>query len=278
MFRVHCWGVRGSLPVSGPQFQRYGGNTFCIEVQCGDHRLLFDAGSGLLPASRTLLGEGVKHYELFFTHCHYDHIVGLPFFLPIYVPDTTVRVWSGHLEGGMTTRDMMDSFIRPPWFPIRMEMCRSKLEFRDFSAGDTLEVFPGLAMKTGKLNHPGNATGYRIEWQDRVLAIITDTEHTPGAPLDTNVLDLIRGADLVLYDCMYVDDEMEKHRGFGHSTWQHAIRLAQAADVRQMGFVHHSPLRTDEEIDDIARQAAELMDGAFPVADGATFDLLRYSY
>lgn len=278
MFRVHCWGVRGSLPVSGPQFQRYGGNTFCIEVQCGDHRLLFDAGSGLLPASRTLLGQGVKHYELFFTHCHYDHIVGLPFFLPIYVPDTTVRVWSGHLEGTMTTRDMMDSFIRPPWFPIRMEMCRGHLEFRDFSAGDTLEVFPSLVMKTGKLNHPGNATGYRIEWQGRVLAIITDTEHTPGAPLDTNVLELIQGADLVLYDCMYIDDEMEKHRGFGHSTWQHAIRLAQAADVSQIGFVHHSPLRTDEEIDDIARQAAELMDGAFPVADGTTFDLLRHSY
>ena len=278
MFRVHCWGVRGSLPVSGPQFQRYGGNTFCIEVQCGDHRLLFDAGSGLLPASRRMLGEGVKHYELFFTHCHYDHIVGLPFFLPIYVPDTTVRVWSGHLEGTMTTRDMMDEFIRPPWFPIRMEMCRSHLEFRDFSAGDTIDVYPGLTMKTGKLNHPGSATGYRIEWQGRVLAIITDTEHTPGAPLDSNVLALIQGADLVLYDCMYVDDEMEKHRGFGHSTWQHAIRLARAADVSQMGFVHHSPLRTDEEIDDIARQAAELMDGAFPIADGATFDLLRQSY
>jgi phosphoribosyl 1,2-cyclic phosphodiesterase len=278
VFRVHCWGVRGSLPVSGPQFQRYGGNTFCIEVQCGEHRLLFDAGSGLLPASRMLLGEGIKNYELFFTHCHYDHIVGLPFFLPIYVPDTTVRIWSGHLEGTMTTREMMDSFIRPPWFPIRMEMCRSRLEFRDFSAGDVLEVFPGLVLKTGSLNHPGNATGYRIEWQGRVLAIITDTEHTPGAPLDPNVLELIQGADLVLYDCMYVDEEMEKHRGFGHSTWQHAIRLAQAADVSQIGFVHHSPLRTDEEIDEIARQAAELMDGAFPVADGASFDLLRNSY
>lgn len=274
MFRVHCWGVRGSLPVSGPQFQRYGGNTFCIEVQCGDHRMLFDAGSGLLPASRTLLGQGVKNYELFFTHCHYDHIVGLPFFLPIYVPDASVRVWSGHLEDGMTTREMMDAFIRPPWFPIRMEMCRSRMDFRDFKAGDTLEVFPGLKMKTGRLNHPGNATGYRIEWQGRVFTIITDTEHTPGAPLDPNVLELIDGADLVLYDCMYLDDEMEKHRGFGHSTWQHAIRLAQAADVRRIGFVHHSPLRTDEEIDDIGRRAAELMEGAFPVADGATFDML----
>lgn len=278
MFRVHCWGVRGSLPVSGPQFQRYGGNTFCIEVQCGEHRLLFDAGSGLLPASRAMLSDGVKSYNLFFTHCHYDHIIGLPFFFPIYMPDTRVQIWAGHLDGTMTTRQMMDAFIQPPWFPVRMDICRAHLEFHDFSAGDTLTMIPGLTMKTGKLNHPGNATGYRLEWQGRTLAIITDTEHEPGAALDPNVLELIQGADLVLYDCMYVDDEMERHRGFGHSTWQHAIRLAQAADVRQIGFVHHSPLRTDEEIDEIGRQAAELMDGAFPVADGATFDLLRLSY
>jgi phosphoribosyl 1,2-cyclic phosphodiesterase len=236
--------------------------------------MLFDAGSGILPASRKMLGEGVKHFELFFTHCHYDHIVGLPFFMPIYVPDTTVRVWSGHLDDTMTTREMMDSFIRPPWFPIRMEMCRSRLDFRDFNAGDTLNVFSGLVMKTGKLNHPGSATGYRLEWGGRVFALITDTEHTPDGVLDPNVLELIQDADLVLYDCMYLDEEMERFRGFGHSSWQHAVRLAKAAGVRRMGFVHHSPLRTDDEMDEIGRQAALQMNGAFPVADGTTFDLL----
>lgn len=274
MFRVHCWGVRGSLPVSGPEFQRYGGNTFCIEVRCGDRRLLFDAGSGLLPASRALLGEGVKSFDLFFTHSHYDHIVGLPFFLPIYIPDTNVRIWSGHLDGKMTTREMMDDFIRPPWFPVRMDMCRSHLEFQDFSAGDSLDVMAGLSITTRRLNHPGGAVGYRLEWEGRTLAIITDTEHVPGAPLDPNVLELIDRADLFLYDCMYVDTEMAKHRGFGHSTWQQAIRLAQAAGANKVGFVHHSPLRTDAEIDEIGRQAAAVMSGAFPVPDGMTFDLL----
>jgi phosphoribosyl 1,2-cyclic phosphodiesterase len=262
------------LPVSGPQFEKYGGNTFCIEVQCGDHRLLFDAGSGLLPASRALIAEGVKTYDLFFSHCHYDHIVGLPFFLPIYSPDTTVRIWSGHLDGTMTTAEMMDSFIRPPWFPVRMNMCRSRLDFRDFSAGDTLEVAPGLTVKTAKLNHPGNATGYRIEWRGKAFAIITDTEHVPGAPLDPNVLALIDRADLFLYDCMYVEEEMTKHAGYGHSSWQHAVRLAHAAQAGKVGFVHHSPLRTDAELDAIAREAAEFMPGAIAVADGQEFDLL----
>jgi len=275
VFRVHCWGVRGSLPVSGPEFQRYGGNTFCIEVQCGEHRLLFDAGSGLLPAARALMGQGVKSYDLFFTHCHYDHIIGLPFFFPIYVPDHRVRIWAGHLDGAMTTREMMDSFIRPPWFPVQMEMCRSCLEFRDFSAGDTLDVIPGLTMRTGRLNHPGNATGYRLEWQGRILAIVTDTEHVPGAPLDPDVLELIAGADLFFYDCMYLDEEMERFRGFGHSTWQHAIRLARAAGARKVGFVHHSPLRTDEQLDAIALQASTEMPGAFPVRDGDVYDLMK---
>lgn len=273
MFRVHCWGVRGSLPVSGPEFRRFGGNTFCIEVQCGETRLLFDAGSGLHPAARAMMGEGVKNYNLFFTHCHYDHIIGLPFFYPIYMPDSSVQVWAGHLGNTMTTREMMDSFIQPPWFPVRIEMCRSRLEFHDFNAGDTLDVAPGLSLSTGALNHPGNSTGYRIEWEGQTFALISDTEHVPGAPLDETVLRLIDGADLFLYDCMYVDAEMEKHRGFGHSTWTHAIRLAQAAGAKKVGFVHHSPIRTDDQLDEIAREAAKIMPGAFPVPDGAIYHL-----
>ena len=275
MFRVHCWGVRGSLPVSGPEFQRYGGNTFCIEVRCGDHRMLFDAGSGLMPASKALIAEGVRNFDLFFTHSHYGHIIGLPFFFPIYYPDASVRVWAGHLDGRMTTREMMDSFIQPPWFPVRMEVCRSKLDFRDFTAGETLDVIPGLTMRTGQLNHPGNSTGYRLEWGGKVLALITDIEHEPGAPLDEGVLDLIAGADLFLYDSMYLESEMEKYRGFGHSTWEQAIRLGLAAGVKKVGFVHHSPLRTDAELDEIGRLAAERMKDAFPVADGMVFDLMK---
>lgn len=275
VFRVHCWGVRGSLPVSGPEFQRYGGNTFCLEVEVGEHRLLFDAGSGLLPASRALSQQGVKSCELFFSHCHYDHIVGLPFFSQIYTPGTEVNIWCGHLGTAMTTREMMDSFIKPPWFPVRMDICQSCLSFHDFSAGETLDVIPGLKMRTGRLNHPGSATGYRLEWEGKVLAIITDTEHEPGGPLDPVVLDLIRDADLFFYDTMYLDEEMSKYRGFGHSTWQHAIRLAQAAGAKRVGFVHHSPLRTDAEIDDIGRQAASIMPGAFPVPDGAVYDLMQ---
>jgi phosphoribosyl 1,2-cyclic phosphodiesterase len=269
---VRFWGVRGSLPVSGPDFQRFGGNTVCIEMQCGEHRLLFDAGSGLLPAGKALLAEGVVTHNLFFSHCHYDHIVGLPYFAPLFDSRSTVALWSGHMAGKMTTRQMITEFIRPPWFPIEVKACRSNIDCRDFRSGDVLRPFPGLDIRTGSLDHPGGAIGYRVEWAGQSVALITDTEHQPGV-LDPQVLALIDGVDLFLYDTTYTDEEMPQRVGYGHSTWQHAIRLAKAAGAKSVGFIHHSPLRTDAEIDAIDRMAIEQFAGAFSARQGETFDV-----
>jgi phosphoribosyl 1,2-cyclic phosphodiesterase len=269
---VRFWGVRGSLPVSGPDFQRFGGNTVCIEMQCGEHRLLFDAGSGLLPAGKSLLAEGISSYNLFFSHCHYDHIIGLPYFAPLYHPRSEVALWSGHMAGKMTTRQIVTEFIRPPWFPIEVDVCRANLTCKDFRSGDLLKPHPGVEIRTGSLNHPGGAIGYRVQWGGRSVALITDTEHVPGV-LDPAVLDLIEGVDLFLYDTTYTDEEMSLHVGFGHSSWQHAIRLAKAAGAKNVAFIHHSPLRTDAEIEAIDRLATSQFAGAFSAREGHTFDL-----
>jgi len=272
VFRVRFWGVRGSLPVSGPDFQRFGGNTVCIEMQCGEHRLVFDAGSGLLPAGKAMLADGVTSFNLFFSHCHYDHIIGLPYFAPLFDPRSDVKVWSGHTAGKMTTRQIITEFIRPPWFPIEIDECRAHLQPRDFKAGDVLEPYRGVKLRTANLNHPGGAIGYRVEWQGRSVAMITDTEHQPGI-LDPNVLSLIEGVDLFLYDTTYTDEEMPYKIGYGHSTWQHAIRLAKAADAASVAFIHHSPLRTDAEIEAIDRQATNQFPTAFSAREGQVFDV-----
>ncbi|PBB82767.1 MBL fold metallo-hydrolase [Mesorhizobium sp. WSM3879] len=268
-FLVRFWGVRGSISVSGPEFSRYGGNTSCIEMRCGKHMLLFDAGSGLGLAGRAFRAAGVTDFELFFTHCHYDHIIGLPAFKPIYDRSVKVRLWSGHLAGRMTTRQMVDEFMRPPWFPAKLDICKASIYCRDFVSGDVLRPREGVVVRTGSLNHPGGCIGYRVEWGGRVVAVITDTEHEPGK-LDQAVLDLIEEADLVIYDCTYTEDEMEDRRGNGHSTWQQGVKLCEAAGARGLGLFHHDPTRTDEQLDEIEKLAKARFAGAFAARDGQT--------
>ncbi|RUW02734.1 MULTISPECIES: MBL fold metallo-hydrolase [unclassified Mesorhizobium] len=268
-FLVRFWGVRGSISVSGPEFSRYGGNTSCIEMRCGKHMLLFDAGSGLGLAGRAFRASGVTDFELFFTHCHYDHIIGLPAFKPIYDRSVKVRLWSGHLAGRMTTRQMVDEFMRPPWFPAKLDICKASIDCRDFVSGDVLRPREGVVVRTGSLNHPGGCIGYRVEWGGRIVAVITDTEHEPGK-LDQAVLDLIEDADLVIYDCTYTEDEMEDRRGNGHSTWQQGVKLCEAAGARGLGLFHHDPTRTDEQLDEIEKLAKARFAGAFAARDGQT--------
>lgn len=268
-FLVRFWGVRGSIAVSGPEFARYGGNTICIEMRCGKHTLLFDAGSGLRPAGKALRASGVTDFDLFFSHCHYDHIIGLPAFKPIYERGVKLTLWSGHLAGRMTTRQMVDAFIQPPWFPVKLDICKANLDYRDFVSGDVLRPREGVVVRTGSLTHPGGCIGYRVEWGGRVVAVITDTEHEPGK-LDQAVLDLIRDADLVIYDCTYTEAEMERYRGNGHSTWQQGVKLCEAAGARGLALFHHDPSRTDDDLDEMEKLAKDRFAGAFAARDGQT--------
>lgn len=271
-FQVKLWGTRGSLPVSGPAFATFGGNTICIELRLGDHVLIIDAGSGILPAGSALKAAGHGDIALFLTHCHYDHVIGLPFFMPLYGKGPAVTISSGHMAGKMTTHDIICGLMRQPYFPIGPELCRDCLKTRDFTPGDVLEPFAGVRMHTVALNHPGNAVGYRVEWAGRAVAIVTDVEHVPGTP-DPAVLDLIRGADLVLYDACYTDEEFDRFRGFGHSTWQEGVRLANLAGVRQIGLIHHATWRSDSDLLQMEAMAKADHSGAFFGRDLQVIDL-----
>lgn len=267
-FRVKFWGVRGSVPVSGPEFFRYGGNTSCVEMRCGEHVLLFDAGSGARAAGEIYRESGsIKEIDLLFTHCHYDHIVGFPFFAPLYDSRINVTVWSGHLAGVMTTKEMVKAFMCPPWFPAPIEICKASLAWRDFRAGDVLEPRPGVVIRTAYLNHPGNCIGYRVEWGGRAVAYISDTEHIDGQ-LDQNVLGLIEGADLVIYDSTYLEEEMSRRRGFGHSTWQQGVKLCEAAKAKRLALFHHDPVRTDGDLETMENEADAAFPGTFAARDG----------
>lgn len=274
VFRVTFWGVRGSIPVSGAEFARYGGNTSCIEMRCGRHTLMFDAGSGIRPAGEALKSAGQAEFDLFFTHCHYDHIIGFPFLTPLYDKNVRISLWSGHLSGRMTTLQMVRDFMQSPWFPAELNVCKANLVCHDFVSGDVLRPRDGVVVKTISLNHPGGCIGYRVEWGGRAVAVVSDTEHEAGK-LDAAVLGLIEGADLVIYDCTYTEDEMPRRRGYGHSTWQQGVKLCEAAGARSLALFHHDPTRTDEDLDLIESEATEAFAGAFAARDGQTLELPR---
>jgi phosphoribosyl 1,2-cyclic phosphodiesterase len=272
VFRVKFWGVRGSIPVSGPELLRYGGNTACIEMRCGGHTLLFDAGTGVRPAGEALQAAAITDLDLFFTHCHYDHVIGFPFFAPLYDKRIRISLWSGHLAGRMTTRQMIDELMRPPWFPAKLAACRATLAYRDFVSGDVLRPREGVVVRTASLNHPGGCIGYRVEWSGRAVAVISDAEHEPGK-LDPAVLGLIEDADLVIYDCTYTEEEMPRRKGYGHSTWQQGVKLCDAAGAHGLALFHHDPTRTDAEIDGMEQLAIGAFAGAFAARDGQTLDI-----
>jgi phosphoribosyl 1,2-cyclic phosphodiesterase len=265
--RLRLWGVRGSLPCAGPETQRYGGNTACIEVRCGPHLIILDAGSGarLLGAH---LGKDKKiEADWLFTHTHLDHIMGLPFFAPCYIPGNRFRLRAGHLGGRMTVRGAIKKMMAKPLFPIPMDVFRAKMDCRDFKAGATLRLRKGLLARTAKLNHPDGATGYRIEYGGKSICYVTDTEHRPGT-LDANILELTRGADIMIYDSTYTDEEFPRFKGWGHSTWQEGVRLAQAAGVRTCVIFHHDPGHDDVFMDGVAAQAAAAHPGTLVAREG----------
>jgi len=265
-FSVRFWGVRGSIACSSPRTARYGGNTSSLEVRCGDEVLLFDAGTGIRYLGRTLEGARLDA-DIYFTHTHFDHVCGLPFFRPLFEPQNRFRLWAGHLRGAMTLKRVLAEFMMSPLFPVPPEVFRSTLEYRDFTAGDTLTTTKGARVRTVALNHPDGATGYRIDFGGRSLCLVYDTEHVPGA-LDRKILSLISGAELVIYDCMYTDDEYRRYVGWGHSTWQEGIRLCQQAGAKRMVVFHHDPDHDDDMLDEIGREVHRLLPGSVVAHEG----------
>ena len=272
-FLVRFWGVRGSIAAPGPATARYGGNTSSIEVRCGERLIVLDGGTGMRYLGNRLIAETPVDADIFVTHTHFDHVCGLPFFKPFFQAQNCFRLWAGHLGAGMTFHRMLREFMAAPLFPVPPEVFKAKMEYRDFKGGDTLAPAPGIVVRTAALNHPDGATGYRIEYGGKSLCYVTDTEHVPGQ-LDRAVLALIAGADLVIYDSMYTDEEYAKsYVGWGHSTGQEGVRLCKSAGVKKLVVFHHDPDHDDERLDAIGREVEAAMPGALMAREGLTLQL-----
>ena len=271
-FDVKFWGVRGSIACAGPNHVKYGGNTSCIEMRVGDHRIILDAGTGLRNAGQTFLKEEAGELFLLLTHTHWDHINGFPFFVPAYNPDWKIHVKAGHLKDKGGIQAVLSAQMDNPMFPVPLEAMQAKVTYEDFRVGETLDLYPDVAVRTALLNHPNDATGYRVEYNGHSAVYITDTEHIPGKP-DQNILGLIEGADLVIYDSTYTEEEWPAKVGWGHSTWNEGMRLCQAANVKRLAIFHHDPDHDDAFMDGLAEEAEKAWDANFVVREGMTVSL-----
>jgi phosphoribosyl 1,2-cyclic phosphodiesterase len=254
--QLEVHGARGSSPVSGSRFTRYGGNTTCYSTTLPDgQHLIIDCGSGLLRLQSRLQGTAEPFQAtVLLTHFHWDHIQGLPFFAPLRSASSRIRFIAAPPEG-LTIQEAIGRVMQPPWFPVRFQDSAAHLTFESLTP-DPIGVGP-FEVSALRLHHPGGAMGYRITHPGGALAVATDVEAGDEAG-DAALRLLADRVSVLMHDAQYTPDEVQANRlGWGHSTWEQAATLATAAAVRRLVLTSHDPDRGDDEVDAILAAAKD---------------------
>ncbi len=257
--KVTFYGVRGSIAAPGRHTVKYGGNTSCLLVEPDDDTVLvFDAGTGI-RALGELLESDSRDVYLLFSHYHWDHIQGLPFFKPIYQTGRKIHLLSNYLSSG-DAASALDQMI-DPHFPVTGAQLRAEIDVLPFDEQGTA-IIGGAKVSTRQLNHPGGGSAYRVDTLHGSLAYITDNELFPPGDVKTSYAEWIefaRDVDLLIHDAMYLDEELQQIHGWGHSLISQALQLALDAGVKRVVLFHHDPSRTDSQLDEILSNSREWM-------------------
>ncbi len=270
--KIRMWGVRGSIPSPGPHTARYGGNTTCIEVRGDDDSLIIlDAGTGIFPLAQSLLARLPVTANVFITHTHWDHIQGLPFFVPLYIPGNKVRIHGAYdIVNSLGIEQVMEVQMQYSYFPIREDQVRDNIEYQTLTFGEPVAI--GAATVTPVLmNHPVTDLGYRVECNGKSVFFTgdhepwvniyaeTDHEHAEyQAMVDQRTAELdaaIGPVDLLICDAAYTLAEYPPKIGWGHGTFDHAIRMAQRIGTKRLICTHHEPTRSDDDLEKVFAEA-----------------------
>jgi len=264
MSRIKFFGVRGSIPVCGEEFQKFGGNTTCILLEGPKRTVILDAGTGIRELGKEMAQDphlGIdRPCFLAFSHFHWDHIQGLPFFIPAYDSRRTFTISAiGRERRGLDLRSIFETQMQEEYFPVSLDGMGAKIEFLETSE-DYLSMEKAF-IRVIKHNHPGGAYSYRLQdIEGKVVVCCTDIEH--GERIDPRIVALARDADVLIHEGQYTPEELPRYRGWGHSSWAQAVEVAEQAKVKRLIITHHDPDHNDAFLRDVEKQCQARFPGA----------------
>jgi len=274
--KIVFWGVRGSIPTPGPDTVEFGGNTSCVEVRCGQHVLIFDGGTGLRLLGNQLLKEMPLEAHIFFSHVHWDHIQGFPFFIPAFVRGNVIHLYGG-LNVSRTLEETLAGQMDFPSFPVHLTEMGAKLTFNDLAEGQELRIEGDVRITNARGNHPNGVYAYRVDYNGKSVVYATDTEHY--SIVDPKLKRLCQDCDVLIYDAMYTPEEYAGQTGsgpktgWGHSTFVDAVALAKAANVKKLVLHHHDPMQTDADMREKERRCQQIFPNSIADREGMVIEV-----
>ena len=268
--KIKFYGVRGSLPVCGREFERYGGNTTCIKIhrEVADRIAIVDAGTGIRILGKEIVASGFSQHiiNILFSHFHFDHIQGLPYFAPAYNKEQRIGILAMGRRGKVKNlKEIFATQMREEYFPIGLDKMGAQFEFLTY--GDKEKLFGAWVKATPQHHiHPGGSYGIRAEDESKVLTVCTDVEHIHG--IDQNIVDIAMNADLLIHDGQYTPDEYKKFKGWGHSSFEHAVATAIKANVKKLVITHHDPDHNDDLLDAMEHECQKLFPNSVFAKEG----------
>jgi phosphoribosyl 1,2-cyclic phosphodiesterase len=258
---ITCWGSRGSIPVSGKEYNKYGGDTTCIEIRTkSDDIIIIDAGTGIRRLGNHLMRDGRHYFNFIFTHAHWDHLMGLPFFRPLFISKTKINVFRSPYSGTYAER-MISRILTPPYFPVKYSDLSAEFLYHEGCPGafkiGSVQVIPI------HLSHPNGGRGYKFIEDGKTFVFLTDNElgyaHPKGLK-QNDYAEFSAGADLLIHDAEFTPKEYKKYIEWGHSCYSDVLELAFQAKVKKLGLFHLNQNRTDTEMDEIVETCRKKID------------------
>lgn len=259
--KITCWGSRGSIPVSGKPYCRYGGDTTCIEVRSKNNEIIIiDAGTGIRRLGNQLFKEKPKQIHLLFTHTHWDHLIGLPLFKPLFDKHIKILI-KGHSFTSLPFQRILERTMESPYFPVPFSEVESKMSFSEIHLDqtfkiDTIKIIPII------LSHPNKGIGYKLIEDNQTFVFLTDNNlgyQMEGGKTFEEYQQFVKDADILFHDAEYLPDEYKEKQTWGHSSYEQAVNLALKANVKTLGLFHHNQERTDREIDQILKKCKQII-------------------